>query len=423
MQHERVPIPRVLYLAYWGAAEPLGQSLLLPAVHQLARSGVRLVLVTFEKPADLTRDAEMARIRSELQEQGVPWVPLRYHKRPKIPATAFDLFQGCARSLMVRLRFPFNIVHARTYVGGLMGLALSQLLRAKFIYHNEGFYPDEQVDGGVWQAGSLPHRIAKKLERCLYTAADGIIALSHRARLQIDNLPPVRRKRTPTIVVPSCVDLEKFRWHTEQKIHWRDQLRLVYIGSIGYRYLFERIARFVAAAARELGPVRLRVLTGADPTVVDATLRQAGLPVGSWSVQAVPHSAVASELVTQDAGLFFLTQGLSEHGCSPTKIGEYWAMGLPVVTTPNVSDTDEIIRCHKVGVIVREHSETAYRRAAMELRSLLEDPDLARRCRDAAEIHYGLDDACEKQAALYGALLSGMHRSVPISLSAIRGAP
>ncbi len=42
--------PRILYLVYWGAGEPLGQALVLPSVKRLAQLGARITLVTFEKP-------------------------------------------------------------------------------------------------------------------------------------------------------------------------------------------------------------------------------------------------------------------------------------------------------------------------------------------------------------------------------------
>ena len=62
---------KVLYVVYWGAAEPLGQSLVLPAVRKLADLGAELTLVTFEKPDDLARLEEMARIRASLNKHGV----------------------------------------------------------------------------------------------------------------------------------------------------------------------------------------------------------------------------------------------------------------------------------------------------------------------------------------------------------------
>src|SRR5262249_45625698 len=154
--------PRVLYLVYWGAAEPLGQSLVLPAVKRLAGLGVDLSLVTFEKQEDLAREPFIKDIRDSLNAVGVRWIPLRYHKWPRIPATAFDLAQGCARAIATRLRLSPDIIHARTFIGGLMGLVLAPLLGARLIFHNEGFYPDEQVDGGVWRAGPLSPRMGQE---------------------------------------------------------------------------------------------------------------------------------------------------------------------------------------------------------------------------------------------------------------------
>src|SRR5262244_2342590 len=202
--------PKVLYLVYWGAAEPLGQSLVLPAVKRLARLGVDLTLVTFEKPQDLDKQGLMKDIRDSLNESAIQWIPLRYHKRPKIPATAFDFALGCARSILARLRIRPDIIHARTFIGGLMGLVLAPLLGAKLVYHNEGFYPDEQVDAGVWKAGSRPHVMARYLEHTMYARADGIIALSELAKRQIESLPVVEHRGTPVTVVPSCVDLRRF---------------------------------------------------------------------------------------------------------------------------------------------------------------------------------------------------------------------
>lgn len=399
--------PRVLYIVYWGAAEPLGQSLVLPAVKKLAALGANLTLVTFEKPADAANRDEMARIGSSLEESNVRWIPLRYHKHPKWPATAFDMTHGWVRGIIERMRVKPDIVHARTFIGGLIGLALAPVIGAKLVYHNEGFYPDEQVDGGVWTANSVPHRLAKSLEQRLYARADGIMAMSHRGKYVIESLPAVARNRTPVIVVPSCVDLERFRWNGSRPDVPPVSLRLVYIGSVGARYLLDKIGRFAAVIFRDVLPGHLRILTKADLGLVRSMLTMGGLSAEHWSVGSVPHAAMPEQLAQQHAGLFFLAQGLSEHGCSPTKIGEYWAMGLPVITTPNVSDTDDIIRCRRVGVIVREHSDAEYRRAGEELRSLLNDPELPRRCRQAAEMHYALEPACQRQMDLYDRVLAG----------------
>jgi glycosyltransferase involved in cell wall biosynthesis len=394
-------MPNVLYIVYWGALEPLGRALVLPAVKRLSEVGSKITLVTFEKPTHLEQREEIARTRASLNEHGVRWIKLKYHKWPKWPATIFDMMNGAAWTILERLRHRPDIIHARTFVGGLLGMATANLTGAKFIFHNEGFYPDEQVDSGVWKLNSVPHRLAKYLEHLMYARADGIIVLSNKAKSQIEAMPAVKHKATPVIAVPSCVDLKHFRWDLVKRFNPDGLLRFIYIGSVGGRYRLDLMARFVAKALGHNKRAHLLVLTQTQPELAGSILKSSGLPDRAWSVDAIAHQDMPGQLARADVGLFFLNQGLSEHGCSPTKIGEYWAMGLPVITTPNVGDTDQIIAHRRVGVIVHEHTDAAYRQAGDQLLSLLNDPELPQRCRQSAEAHYSLELACQRQFELY----------------------
>jgi glycosyltransferase involved in cell wall biosynthesis len=391
---------------YWGAAEPLGQALVLPSVKRLAGLGARVTLVTFDKPEDLACEEHVDLIRRDLEAHGIRWVSLRYHKSPQAAAKVYDALAGWIGSIVAHLQERTSVVHARTFVGGLIGSVLATLLRTRFIYHNEGFYPDEQVDGGIWAVESGRHRIARKLEARLYSRADGIIVLSHRAKAVIEDIPAVGQRRTPVIVVPSAVDLERFTVRGETRAHSGNALRLLYSGSIGGRYRFDDAVRFAAVARQEVGRVHLRVVTRTEHHVVETSLATSGLPRATWSVDSRPHAEMPDELPSHDAGLYFLTRGLSEHACSPTRIGEYWACGLPVVVSPNVSDTEDIIRRERVGVVLRERSEAGYSEGVRSLTKLIEDPEVNLRCRRAAERHYALGPACDRQMALYETLLS-----------------
>jgi glycosyltransferase involved in cell wall biosynthesis len=392
--------PRVLYLVYWGALEPLGRALILPAVKRLAALGAEVTLITYEKPADVARRDEVERVGKALEDADVRWLPLRYHKRPKVPATTLDIARGVARGIVERLEQRPDIVHARTFVGGLIGLAVARLTGTSLIYHNEGFYPDEQVDAGVWRAGSPPHRIARRLEQHLYARADAVFSTSVRGKDIIESFDGVRAKDTPVIVVPSCVDLDHFS--REERNDRRDErLRLVYVGSVGGRYLVDRIGRFAYVARRERPGTALKIVTAAEPDLVRTALASSGLPDDGWSSEFVRHSRLPAELARHDAGLCFHSHGLSAPGGSSTKVGEYWAMGLPVISTPGLGDVDEIIRQERVGVTVQAHTDDVYRESLDELLGLLEDPELSDRCRAAAERHYGLEAACQRQLAVY----------------------
>src|SRR5262249_15207409 len=240
-----------------------------------------------------------------------------------------------------------------------------------------------------------------------------IIALSQLAKRQIESLPVVDHRGTPVTVVPSCVDLRRFP-PPPTSIACDGSLRFVYVGRVGGRYRLERMGRLVAVASRWFPLVNLRVLTMSDRDLVTSDLSAAELPAECWSMDSVPHQAVPAELARRHVGMHFLSQGLSDHGGSPTKIGEYWAAGLPVVVTPNAGDTSEIILSERVGVVVNEHTDAEYGRVVQELRSLLSENGLARRCRRAAESLYALEPACERQVGLYCDLTSGKTRSTTV---------
>ena len=75
MPEPAAPSPHVLYLVYWGAAEPLGRSLVLPAIKGLATRGVKPHLLTFEKPTHLRSPDVMQPLKQDLNESGIPWTP------------------------------------------------------------------------------------------------------------------------------------------------------------------------------------------------------------------------------------------------------------------------------------------------------------------------------------------------------------
>ena len=92
-------------MVYWGALEPLGQSLVVPAVNRLAELGADLTLVTFEKPADASQPGAMEAVSRTLQHAGVTWIPLTYRKRPQIAAKPWRDDVAIAVAAVVEKRF------------------------------------------------------------------------------------------------------------------------------------------------------------------------------------------------------------------------------------------------------------------------------------------------------------------------------
>ena len=58
--------------------------------------------------------------------------------------------------------------------------------------------------------------------------------------------------------------------------------------------------------------------------------------------------------------------------CTPIKNGEYWALGLPVVITKNISEDSEIIAYSHTGVVLDNLSIPEMEKAVKEMDNLLD---------------------------------------------------
>ena len=59
--------------------------------------------------------------------------------------------------------------------------------------------------------------------------------------------------------------------------------------------------------------------------------------------------------------------------CTSIKDGEYWAMGLPVVISPGISDDSEIIEKENIGVVVDFSDHNAMIKAISSIEKLLKE--------------------------------------------------
>jgi glycosyltransferase involved in cell wall biosynthesis len=108
-------------------------------------------------------------------------------------------------------------------------------------------------------------------------------------------------------------------------------------------------------------------------------------------VGKVPPDEVPRYLRASDVALSFIRACYSKLSSSPTKLAEYLASGLPVVCNAGVGDVDALIEGERVGVVLRELSDDAYRAALVEVESLRREEGFAERCRACAVRHFDLE--------------------------------
>jgi len=135
----------VLYISYNGMLDPLGQSQVIPYLKELSKLGVRFTLLSYERaPAYSAEGTQRCRVlQEELSQFNIEWHHLRYHQRPSLPATAYDVAAGVHFTNGLLRRNKIELVHARAHIPAVIALALKRRFGIKMIFDVRGLIAEE----------------------------------------------------------------------------------------------------------------------------------------------------------------------------------------------------------------------------------------------------------------------------------------
>lgn len=403
MTDPRIP---TLYLTRNGLLEPLGQSQVLAYLRGLSRD-YRITLITYEKDADWADAARVALQRAECAALGIDWQPQRFLPRPPLIAPALSMLRMTWLTTRTARSSGARLIHARSYIPAAVALVVSRFTGTPFLFDMRALWPEELITAGRLRRGSLLHRAMVAAERACLGRAAGVVSLTHAAVDHLRQIYPAEMSRQRVAVIPTCADLDRFvpaKSPPAERVY----------GCLGTLlsgwFRLDWLAAFIAVAARRDPEARFQLTTRDDPT----TLREAIDPTGTLGprLRIAPSDPdrVQEVLWKQIASVMFFTDGLGKIGSSPTRMAEILGCGLPVVANDGVGDVARIVREHNVGVLANG-PEPADMEAAFEaLQTLLADPNLPNRCRDAAKVVFSLSGGTANYAALYARILSNSRR-------------
>jgi glycosyltransferase involved in cell wall biosynthesis len=380
-----------LYLCYFGLREPLVQTQVLPYLRHLAAAGIKISLLTFEPALGQKWTPEdLDEARADLAKQGIRWHCLAYHKNPSMAATLYDIFAGARLARRLIRQEEVDILHARAHVPMAMAM-LAATPNTRLIFDLRGLMAEEYRDAGVWTENSLPFRLVKKIERYGLRRADQVVVLTRRMRdwLISEKLAGAEKIE----VIPCCVSSERFSAAIVASEPGRSQrFELIYAGSLVGLYMVEEMGRFFMMIKERLPNAFLRILSASPPEQGANQLRLAGLNQDDFWIGFVPAAEVPAFLRQANLGISFRKSTFAQIAASPTKIPEYLAAGLPVVSNAGIGDMDDLLERESVGVIVRDFTAPELARAAEAAQALTADADVRTRCAAVARRHFDLQE-------------------------------
>ncbi len=404
---------RVLFISYNGMLDPLGQSQVIPYLRELARAGVRFTLLSFERSAAFGTEGRdrCADLKRQLAAAGIEWHWLRYHQKPSLPATMYDVIAGTRCAQKLARRNAIEMVHARSHIPATIGLGLKRLLGVKLIFDLRGLMAEEYVDAEHWSRIGAPYRATKLMERRILRSADAVVTLTEKIWPIIKDWEGLRNRDVVHEVVPCCADLELFKFSEQDRRQRRLELGLqdrrvvVYSGSIGGWYLTDKMADLFAEMASNW---HFLCLTTGSADLIRKLMMERNIDASRYTIRAVASSDVPSYLSASDAGVAFYKPALSRLATSPVKLSEYLACGLPVIINSGIGDSDALVTREGIGALVTRFEQEEYARAVRVIESLAEVAEQTRK--RSREVAVELFDVrrvrVEKYTRLYDKVLT-----------------
>ncbi len=358
-------LPVVTYLSMDSVTSTVGASQVLAYVERLAERGLRLDLVTFEESSD---DG----VARRLADGGVAWRPQPFGRRGPVG--------GLGRVVRAsRLLRGAQLVHARSD----MAAAATMLAGVdRWLWDVRSLWVDQKVATGVVRAGSLEERIFRWVERRSAWRASALVTLTASVIDELERRHGVQLADR-TRVVTTCVDLDRFAM---SPMPGSGPIRVLLSGTLNRYYDVDAMLAVVAELQRRR-PVELVV---ASPGITEWEDDFIGMEVSR--VSAVPEEM--PELVAScHVGLCICRDdaGVSLSAAMPTKIGEFLAVGRPVVVNPGLVDAAGLVESWRAGVVQGSARPGSLVDAVDQIEALVADSGTPGRCRALAADHFDLD--------------------------------
>ena len=380
----------ILVFTQWSFKDALVQTYTLPYVdiiRKIVSPERKIFLVTAEQQQISLTKGEIEEINREWAGNNMQLLAQPYKRfgLKKIIATAGDLFSWCR---LIR-REKIKTIHAVCTPAGGIAYVLSKLTRTDLVVDSYEPHAEAMIENGTWRKDGLAYKILFSLEKRQTKKAIALIGTTAGMKQYAAEKYGVQIKNF--FVKPACVNMGKFSPKEKDKrllkeLDLENKIVCVYAGKLGGIYLKSEVFDFIKQCHDHWkNNFSFLMLTNARREDIDEECKRAGLPMEVVISRFVFHNEIPSYLSLGDFAINPVKVVPTKKYCTSIKDGEYWAMGLPIVISPNISDDSGIIENENIGAVMNFSVKTEMNKAILEIEELLKDRDtLKKRIVDVA---------------------------------------
>lgn len=340
----------ILYIGYWSVTEGLSEATIKPHLEILANMENinRIVYVSIERSKE--------KVKCTWDIPKMEHIPFYSPPKPFFLDKIYDFTVLPKQLILLCAAQKITKIICRTTLAGAIGYLIWG--KTRIPYYVESFEPhaDYMLKSEVWTKFDPRYWLQYYFEQKQKLTASGLFPVSENYRRKLNNQEKIR---CPIEVIPCSVDINKFQFKKSHRIAIRKHYNLsesvivgIYVGKFGDIYYDNEAFIFFKSCLNYFDDFFLFVLTPQDQVLIENKFKQVEYPLEKCWLGKVDHNEVSHYLSASDVAFSLHKTSQCSMAFSPIKNGEYWANGLPILTSEGIGDDSDIIKKEGGGLVV-----------------------------------------------------------------------
>ena len=386
---------KVLYFSYDGLLDPLGQSQIVPYVSAISNAGHSLTIISYEKVQRTKEQIKLMEIK--LQKIGVQWIKLEFK-----PGKYWAIKRIISGVLLIRKLcrdLKPDFLHLRGFLPAIIfQLSLS---RVPFLYDFRGFALGEWVDIGKINRSSILYSLMNRLDQNAVKNASGLVVLEECAKHLLKDTYDV--PNVPIKVIRTCTNVKRYKKSKNVYNKKFRTLRFVYLGGARFPYRPDMAFMLIEKLIDHGIDCNIDFINEGDHSIIEKANYLTNISKEKFQILSCEHFEIPDILATYDCGIVMVETSWWRRVCSPTKMGEYLASGLPVISLEGIDAIDELAkRTVCVATVSPKELQGHFQEGrGQEILSFIKSIGVTQKCKTLAKEEFNLETAGNLYIELY----------------------
>lgn len=376
----------------------------------LKEEGVNVKVIAFESLRDIVRK-KSGMYRKILKKKRVPYFIIpSWFRQNAVVEVVFNMVNTVILGFITLLNGA-EIIHAHDRVSANYAIRLKTMLNLKVIYDMHGIGIEELIYKKGLKENSSLHSHLNQMEENIIKKADTIFCVSEKMKAYVVSKYNVNSSKF--VVTPTNVDTDVFSYSEEkrqqaiQKLFLRDKFVVLFMGHINKWQVNGSFAILFKTLKERIENVHFLILSDGRKVFVDI-FKKLGIGERDYSIYSAKHEEVPNYALAGDVGVLLRDNSIVNKVAAPAKFGEYLALGMPVIVTKGIGDTEEIVRKCRLGSIIDGTNPNSISIGVDELLNLVshEGRKLPARCSQMAKDLLSVSVCIKSFVSTYHRLLS-----------------